>query len=95
MNHGTFRLVGLDERGGPQRSERGERLVCRIEGGGKLAIWGSEKSGANIELVQEAGFPCTVCCQWREPAPWAIEKFGHTHWAPESGSLKIVETAKP
>lgn len=93
MNYDTFRLLGRDERDAPQETDRAQRLVCQIDNGGKLAIWGSEKNATNIHTVLNAGFPCTVHCQWRQPAPWAIEQFGHTHWVPEIASLKVVEQA--
>ena len=94
MNHDTFRLIGLDERGA-QESMNAKRLVCQIEGGGKLAIWGSEKSTENIDMVLKAGFPCAVHCQWREPSTWAIAEYGHTHWVPENAGLEVVQQAKP
>ena len=89
MNHDTFRLIGLDE-WGVQENEGNRRLVCQIEGGGKLAIWGSEKSTENIDTVLKADFPCTVHCQWRKPSTWATE-YGHTHWVPENASLEVVQ----
>ncbi len=91
MNQDIFKLVGLDEEGGRQESARGVmRLVCRTRDGGKLAIWGSSKNTTNIDLVAEAGFPCTINCYWREPAPWARNRYGHTHWIREDADLEIV-----
>ena len=79
MNYNTFRLIGRDEPDGPQENRQSRRLACQIENGGKLAIRGSEKNANNIHSVLNAGFPCAVHCQWRQPAPWAIEQYGHTH----------------
>ena len=38
------------------------RLVCWIQGGGKLAILGRGGNSAHITAVLAAGFPCTVVC---------------------------------
>ena len=87
----TFYLVAFDEGGVKQNPENREklRLVCQIEGGGKLAIWGSPHARANIDTVLAAGVPCRVLCDYTAPAPWALV-YGHTHWVPEAGQLSIV-----
>lgn len=89
MNQGRFRLVGLDE-GGVAGSPDNRRLVCNIDSGGKLAIWGKDGARRNIDTVLRAGVPCTVECQWREPNPVHADKFGHTHWVREDLELKVV-----
>lgn len=94
MKEGTFRLVDVDKSGGIGETERAKRLVCLIEGGGKLAIWGSEANTANIDAVVKAGFPCEVCCDWRTPVDWGTTKFGHEHWVPEGAKLRVVWQAK-
>ena len=87
----TFYLVAFDEGGVKQNPENREklRLVCQIEGGGKLAIWGSPHARANIDTVLAAVVPCRVLCDYTDPAPWA-RVYGHTHWVPEAGQLSIV-----
>ena len=90
MEFGTFRLNCLDEPNGPKVTSKAKRLVCQIEGGGKLVIWGSQENSTNIDTVRSAGLPCTVRCQWRRPGDWGSGKFGHTHWVPESAELEIV-----
>ena len=93
MNQDIFHLVGIDEADGKRESARGSmRLVCRIKGGGKLAIWGSSGNTTNIDLVLQAGFPCTINCQWREPSSWAMKKYGHTHWVPEHADSEVTSS---
>ncbi len=86
----TFKLIGLDE-GGVRHSQGKNtvRLVCLIEGGGKLAIWGSIGSVANINKVQLVGMPCEVECDCIEPEPWASQ-YGHSYWVPEGNNLHVI-----
>ena len=94
VNHDTFRLIDFDE-AGPQESDEGRhRLVCKIEGGGKLAIWGSRENTVNIDAVVEAGVPCIVRCEWQAPRDWAVAKYEHTHWVPEDASLGIFRSRR-
>ena len=89
MSDDLFYLVGYDE-GDSQDTEGAKgvrRLVCNIEGGGKLAIWGRERNRANLDAVLAAGLPCVVRCATVEPQPWAAEKYGHTHWVPQDVRL--------
>ena len=88
---GRFQIIALDEPGGVQRTSDSLRLVCLMETGGKLAIWGSDENRQNIDLVLKKGLPCTVQCDYIEPAGWALV-YGHTYWVPENCSLKIVES---
>lgn len=89
METRTFRLIGLDE-GGVRKSRENDnlRLVCLIDGGGKLAVWGHEVARENIDKVRLAGMPCTVECEWIVPEEWAL-KYGHTHWVPQGAALSI------
>ena len=88
-NSGAFRLVGFDE-GEKKIGPNGDhRLVCNVEGGGKIAIWGRDHSRRNIEAVLEAGIPCKIECDHRLPEPWGTQ-YGHTHWVPEKARLRIV-----
>ena len=64
-----FRLVALDE--GGARGITNPQLVCRIEGGGKLAIWGSAGKRGNIDFVLAQGMPCEIECECHEPSAWA------------------------
>ena len=89
MNKGMFRLITFDE-GGVNGTPENLRLVCRIQGGGKLAIWGKAGSRRNIDAVLSAGLPCTVECEWREPNPIQAQRFGHTQWVREDLDLKVV-----
>lgn len=88
MSDDLFYLVGLDEEDQREGAGGHKRLVCNIEGGGKLAIWGSERNTANIDTVLAVGLPCVVRCAGVEPKPWARIKFGHTHWVPEHVRLE-------
>ena len=85
----TFRLVGLDE-GGVRGSPDHRRLVCNIDGGGKLVIWGQEGSRGNIDAVLRAGMPCSVECKWVLPTPAFAQRYKHTHWVPWNNELHIV-----
>ncbi len=90
MDAKVFRLISLDESDVRQSQNNANlRLVCLIEGGGKLAVWGSPGSVANIEKVRSAGLPCKVECECipaREP--WA-SKYDHRYWVPEGRSLRV------
>ena len=88
---GAFRLIAFDEAGPVEGPSTNRRLVCAIEGGGKLAIWGSDDSRQNIDAVLRTGLPCTVECTWREPNRQHAEKYGHTHWVRQDSSFRIVE----
>ena len=87
MSDDLFRLVEFDE-GGEVSGKGTKRLVCNIEGGGKLAIWGEERNRRNIDAVLAAGLPCVVRCASVEPKPWAKEH-GHTHWVPQHVRLDV------
>lgn len=86
----TFRLVGYDE-GGVRGAPGRRRLVCNVEGGGKIAIWGREGTRDNIDAVLAAGLPCSIECEHRSPSPRMARKFGHTLWVPRDAHLRVVE----
>lgn len=88
MGDDLFYIVGFDEGGERAGASGAKRLVCNIDGDGKLAIWGSEQNRANIDAVLAAGLPCVVRCAWVEPKPWAKEH-GHTHWVREQARLEV------
>jgi hypothetical protein len=91
MARGTFHLVRFDEDGLKGKVEK-RRLVCVIESGGKLAIWGQEVPSRimqNIDLVLKIGMPCTVECEYREAEEWA-KKFGHSHWVAQDFELRVI-----
>ena len=83
-----FVLVGLDE--GGVRGITNPRLVCLIEDGGKLAIWGTLGNRTNIDLVLSQGMPCEVECAARAPSEWAQIQYGHTWWVPEDAPLCVI-----
>ena len=87
----TFRLVAFDE-GGVRGAPGRRRLVCNIEGGGKIAIWGREGARHNIDAVLNAGLPCTIECGWLPPTPNMAQRFGHTQWVPRDARLRIVRS---
>ena len=89
MPKATLRLVGFDE-GGVSGSPTNLRLVCRIASGGKLAIWGKSGSRRNIDKVLQAGMPCTVVCEYRQPNEIHAVEYGHTHWVREDMDLEVV-----
>ena len=93
---GTFTLIAFDEdaphvKKGPTGKLR---VVCRTRTGSKVAIWGSDDSRRNIDLVRAAGLPCTVECEYTERLPpWAMD-YGHTHWVSQDSHLHVVEQGK-
>ena len=89
----TFRLVAFDE-SGPRGTSSHRRLVCNIDGGGKLAIWGGEESMDNINAVVRAGMPCSVACESIPPPQTFKRRYGHSHWVPESARLRVVEETR-
>jgi hypothetical protein len=82
-------LIALDELGGLQFTSESLRLVCLMDSGGKLAIWGSDENRRNIDLVLKKGMPCTVECEYIEPGEWGLV-YGHSYWVPENRLLQIV-----
>ena len=86
----TFKLIGFGE-GGVQQGRMREtlRLVCLIEGGGKLVVWGTVGSCENITSVQTAGTPCEVECDCIPPNQWAI-RYGHKYWVPQGNRVRVL-----
>jgi hypothetical protein len=85
----TFRLIGFDEGGVNQKQDNENlRLVCLLEGGGKLAVWGKVGSQKNIDLVMRAGIPCSIECDCIPPSAWAI-RYGHTSWLPQGNTIRV------
>jgi hypothetical protein len=84
-----FVLLGVDP-GSGEGKPANRRLVCLIQGGGILAIWGRDGNTSHIDAVVAHGFPCTISCDWRDVPDWASEKYGHTHWLEESAFMKIL-----
>ena len=87
-------LTGFDE-GGIRENEGKLRLICNIEDGGKLALWGSRQNRHNIDAVLGVQLPCTVDCECDEPASWASERFGHTHWVAPGSRVEILAAVEP
>jgi len=90
MPRGTFRLVAYDE-GGVRGSSDHCRLVCVTDVGEKLVIWGDEgKNMENINGVIDAGLPCSVDCEYREPNPIQRQEFGHRYWIRQDDLIRIL-----
>lgn len=86
----TFRIINFDE-GGLREGKNGAlRLVCNTQGGEKIAIFGKAQERNNIDTVLNTGLPCTINCETRPPNDWGTNKYDHTYWVPEGGSLRIV-----
>ena len=89
----TFTLSAFDE--SEPRVRKGPtgrlRRVCRIEGGGKLAIWGDDDSSHNIDAVLHAGLPCTVECECTNQLPQWARGYGHTYWVRQGSTLQVQE----
>ena len=93
---GTFTLIAFDEdephvRLGPTGQLR---LVCRTDGGGKIAIWGSDDSRRNIDVVLVEGLPCTIECGYTESLPPWARTYGHTQWVRQHSDLQVVGEGK-
>ncbi len=86
-----FNLIAFDEGDVRQSSTNANlRLVCVINEGGKLAVWGSGRSTGNIEKVRAAGMPCVIECECiRARQPWA-GKYDHRYWVPQMGKLRVL-----
>ena len=85
----VFRLAGFDQ-GGVRGPASNLRLVCFIDGGGKLAVWGRQGASGNIDRVLSSGPRCSVDCEFREPSASHRKEYGHTHWVHETFALSIV-----
>jgi hypothetical protein len=90
MERRVFGLVTLDE-GGERMSRDNQnlRLVCCMEGGGKVVIWGESGSQQNINTVKAAGLPCKVECDCIAPEQWAA-RYGHSFWVPQGTYLRVL-----
>lgn len=91
LARGVFRIIGFDE-GGVRGTPSNRRLVCLLDGGRKLAVWGRDGARKNIDEILGAGTPCTVECEFRQPDALFAERFGHTHWVPETSGLQLLES---
>ncbi len=91
MNKGKFRFVKYDEAGVEGNSEN-RRLVCVTGSGDKVAIWGNKANMRNIDTVRQAGLPCTVECQYRNPSEFAAQRFGHIHWVRQDMFLRVIQS---
>jgi hypothetical protein len=87
---GTFHIIAFDE-GGVRGTPDNRRLVCVLDSGGKLAIWGRDGASSNIDKVMRAGLPCIVECEYRGPGQVQAERFGHTHWVREDSDLRVIK----
>lgn len=88
-NQTEFRLTAIDP-GSTDDHPKHRRLVCLIEGGGKLVIWGRDGNTKHIDDVLQAAFPCVVSCDWIEPPAWARQQYGHTHWLEENAFMRVL-----
>jgi hypothetical protein len=84
-----FQIAGFDE-GGVRGTASNLRLVCLLDGGGKLAIWGRQGASGNIDEVVNAGPRCSVDCEFQPPGEIQARKYGHTHWVHQTFSLAVV-----
>lgn len=85
----TFRLIGRDDEWSRDRPGN-RRLICQIEGGGRLAIMGTEDDLENMHKVAEAGFPCVVACVRSEPKEWQRRVRGYTDVVNARDALRVV-----
>ena len=84
----TFKLTRYEE-GGSVTTEIATRLICRTESNEVIAIWGSPGNRGNVDAVMDAGLPCEIMCETREPNTWARDR-GHDYWVPEHVPLKVT-----
>ena len=48
----------------------------------------------NINAVVRAGMPCIVVCETIPPPPTFKQRYGQSHWVPESARLRVVEETR-
>lgn len=48
----------------------------------------------NINAVVRAGMPCSVACESIPPPSAFEQRYGHSHWVPESAQLRIVKETR-
>jgi len=89
MERGIFTVVDFDE-GGVRGTPENQRLVCVLDDGGKLAIWGNEEDSANIQAVSGRTPPFKIECEYRHPGEPQARKYGHTHWVRQDCSLRVL-----
>lgn len=89
MERGIFTVVKFDE-GGVRGTPENQRLVCVLDGGGKLAIWGSETDSRNVDLVAGLTPPFRIQCDFQPPGGPQARTFGHTHWVKEGSFLQVL-----
>ena len=53
-------------------------------------LWGEDGHSGNIDKVVQAGFPCTIECEYREPGEKFAQQYGHTHWGNQESELHVV-----
>ncbi len=85
----VFTLLGRDDEWSRDRPGN-RRLVCFVEGGGKLAIMGTEDERSNMRAVAAAGFPCRVACSVTEPKEWQQRVRGYTHVVHARDVLRVL-----
>jgi hypothetical protein len=85
----VLRLIGRDEEWSRDRPGN-RRLVCFVEGGGKLAVMGTEDERANMKAVAEVGFPCAIACLRTEPKEWQKRVRGYTDVVHARDPLRVL-----
>ena len=89
-----FTLIGRDEQWSRDRPGN-RRLVCFVEGGGKLAVMGTEDERENMAVVAAAGFPCVVACVRSEPKEWQKRVRGYTDVVHARDELRVLAPPAP
>lgn len=57
-----------------------------------MAIWGTAHGDMrNITVVEAAGFPVTIECDWIEPDDYELREFGRRYWVREADHLRVVK----
>ena len=88
-----FAVVGFEE-GGVRKSRENDnlRLVCNLPSGGKLVLWGKPENRRNISRVLDfESSSLVVEVKWCVPSPVHAREYGHTHWVPETATLRVCE----
>ena len=90
MTMTTFRLIGRDEEWSRDRPGN-RRLVCFVDGGGKLAVMGTEDARENMRVVAAAGFPVSIACVRSEPKEWQRRVRGYTDVVHARDLLRVLD----
>jgi hypothetical protein len=84
-----FTLVGIESDTDTARPYPA-RVVCSIDQGGRLIVWGHPELMQNVQTIRRATFPCTVLCLSTPPPQQLSHVPESVAWVHPNHSLIIV-----